>query len=129
MDYRCPHCRRMLAVRKLFMKDISACARCGQKVVLGDFFAFALAALAMPVSALSTLYLLCHQFEDYFVAAGYAVAIGMSTGVAVLMLLGRAMPFRGRTRSRKAKPGRTASARRTPEAAPQDDAFAPTRVL
>ena len=50
MDYRCPHCRRMLDVRKLYLKDISACARCGQKVVLGDFLAFAMAAFSMPRS-------------------------------------------------------------------------------
>ena len=125
MDYRCPHCHRMLDVRRLYLKDISACARCGQKVVLGDVLAFAIAALAMPVSALSALYLLSQELEQYFVAAGYAVAIGMLTGVAVLLLLGRATPFRGRTRSRKA------AGRRTPKSgAPRrNDPFAPTQVL
>src|SRR3954470_6751769 len=94
MDYRCPQCRRTLQVRSLFFHDISACRNCGQKVVLGDFLAFAMAALAMCVSALSALILLSNQFEEYFVAAGYAVSIGMLTGIAVLLLLGRATPFR-----------------------------------
>ena len=131
MDYRCPQCRRTLDVRKLYLNDISACAKCGQKVVLGDFLAFAVAALAMLVSALSTLYLLSHAFEEYFVAAGYAVAIGMATGILVLLALGRAIPFRGRTRTRAAKAGRKAPAAgaQPSEPAPQDDAFAPTRVL
>ncbi|MBC5785141.1 hypothetical protein H8N03_19495 [Ramlibacter sp. USB13] len=121
----------MLDVRKLYLKDISACARCGQKVVLGDFLAFAVAALAMSVSALSALYLLSHQIEEYYVAAGYAVAIGMVAGVAVLLLLGRATPFRGRTRSRAAKSSRNApaSGKQRAEPAPQNDAFAPTRAL
>jgi DNA-directed RNA polymerase subunit RPC12/RpoP len=126
MDYRCPHCKRTLAVHKLFFKDISACGRCGQKVVLGDFLAFAMAALAMPISALSALYLLSHEFEEYFIAAGYAVSIGMLSGVAVLLLLGRATPYRGRKRSRSASAARKSA---KVEAAPQDDAFAPTRVL
>ena len=129
MDYRCPQCRRMLDVRKLYLKDISACAKCGQKVVLGDFVAFAMAALAMPVSALSTLYLLSHEFEKYFVAAGYAVAIGMLTGVLVLLALGRATPFRGRTRGRKARARRSPSANSPVDSEPQNDPFAPTRVL
>lgn len=114
MDYRCPQCRRTLPVRKLFFQDITACGRCGQKVVLGDFLAFAVAALAMCVSALSSLYLLSQEFEQYIIAAGYAVAIGMLTGITVLLLLGRATPFR-RTRSRGRKPA-------------EATAWAPTRV-
>jgi uncharacterized membrane protein len=110
MDYRCPQCKRTLAVRKLYFQDISACRRCGQKVVLGDFFAFALAALAMPVTSLSALYLLSHEFEEYYVAAGYAVALGMLAGILVLVLLGRATPFRGRRRSRARLPDAAAQA-------------------
>jgi uncharacterized paraquat-inducible protein A len=103
MDYRCPQCHRTLDVRKLYFHDISACAKCGQKVVLGDFLAFAMAALTMSASALLALVLLTQEFQEYFVAAGYAVAIGMSTGIAVLLLLGKATPFR-RGRVRRATP-------------------------
>ena len=103
MDYRCPQCHRALAVRSLFFHDISSCAHCGQKVVLGDFLAFAMAALTMSVSALTALYLLSQEFDQYFVAAGYAVAIGMVSGIVVLLLLGRATPFR-RVRSRPTHP-------------------------
>ena len=120
MDYRCPRCHRMLDVRKLYLKDISACGRCGQQVVLGDVLAFGIAALAMPVLALSTLYLLSHVFEEYFVAAGYAVALGMTAGIAVLLLLGRAMPFRGRRRARRRG--------RSGEAQDSASAWAPTRA-
>jgi DNA-directed RNA polymerase subunit RPC12/RpoP len=102
MNYRCPHCRRTLDVRKLFLHDISACAQCGQKVVLGDFLAFFMAALAMSVSALSALYLLSQEFTEYYVAAGYAVAIGMASGVLVLLVLGRAVPFQLAARRRVA---------------------------
>jgi DNA-directed RNA polymerase subunit RPC12/RpoP len=102
MNYRCPHCRRMLDVRKLFLHDISACAHCGQKVVLGDFLAFFMAALAMSVSALTALYVLSQEFAEYYVAAGYAVAIGMAAGVLVLLLLGRAVPFKGAAKRRVA---------------------------
>jgi DNA-directed RNA polymerase subunit RPC12/RpoP len=98
MDYHCPHCTKSLAVHQLFFHDISACRHCGQKVVLGDFLAFAMAALAMSVLALSALYFLTQEFEEYYIAAGYAVSIGMASGIAVLLLLGRATPFRGRTR-------------------------------
>ena len=93
MDYHCPQCRRMLNVRSLFFHDISACAHCGQKVVLGDFLAFAMAALTMLVSALTALYVLSQDLE-YFVAAGYAITIGMLSGIVVLVLLGRATRFR-----------------------------------
>ena len=101
MNYRCPKCSRPLKVRHLFFHDITACPDCGQKVVLGDFFAFAFAALAMLVSALSTLYILSHEFEEYYVAAGYALAVGMLAGLVVMVLLGRATPFR-RVRIRRA---------------------------
>jgi DNA-directed RNA polymerase subunit RPC12/RpoP len=104
MDYRCPHCHRMLDVRKLYFSDISACASCGQRVVLGDFLAFAFAALTMCASALLALYLLTQEFQEYYVAAGYAVAIGMASGIAVLVLLGRAIPFRKGRRVRTAQP-------------------------
>lgn len=98
MNYHCPQCSRMLNVRSLFLHDISTCPQCGQKVVLGDFFAFFVAALTMLVSALTALYIFS-QAEEYFVAAGFAVSIGMASGIAVLLLLGRASPFR-RTRAR-----------------------------
>ena len=103
MDYRCPHCRRMLDIRSLFLHDISSCRHCGQKAVLGDFLAFAMAALAMFVAALSALYLLSQEFDQYFIAAGYAVSIGMLTGIAVLLLLGRATPLRRTGAGRAAK--------------------------
>ena len=110
MDYRCPQCRRTLAVRKLYFHDISACASCGQRVVLGDFLAFAMAALTMSASALLALYFLSQEFQQYFVAAGYAVAIGMGAGIAVLLLLGKATPFRGRRRAARAAPHPAAKA-------------------
>lgn len=94
MNYRCPRCSHRLRVRNLFFHDISACRQCGQKVVLGDFLAFFMAAVAMLVSALSALYMLSDSM-DYFVAASYAVSIGMGAGLAVLLLLGRATPLRG----------------------------------
>ncbi|MDB5857457.1 MAG: hypothetical protein JWQ76_1146 [Ramlibacter sp.] len=94
MNYRCPKCSRTLKVRSLFFHDITACPDCGQKVVLGDFFAFAFAAMTMLVSALTALYVLSHEFEEYFVAAGYALTIGMGAGLVVMLLLGRATPFK-----------------------------------
>ncbi len=113
MDYRCPHCRRMLDVRKLFFRDISACAKCGQKVVLGDFLAFFMAAVTMLVSALTALYVLSQE-QDYFVAAGYALAIGMLSGIAVLLLLGRATAFKAaRGRRRGVRAGASQTPRRT----------------
>jgi hypothetical protein len=108
MNYRCPKCSHPLQVRKLFFHDISACQDCGQQVVLGDFLAFAMAAVTMLVSALAALYLLSHEFEEYFVAAGYAVSIGMGAGLLVLLLLGRATPFR-RARSRRRAPAAEAA--------------------
>jgi len=101
MDYHCPQCKRMLDVRSLYFHDISACSHCGQKVVLGDFLAFAIAALAMAVSALSVLYLLSQELDQYVVAAGYSVTVGMVSGIVVLLLLGRARPFRGRRAPRR----------------------------
>lgn len=94
MNYRCPQCRQRLKVRSLFLHDISTCSHCGQKVVLGDFLAFFMAALAMLVSALTALYILNEELQQYFVAAGYALSIGMAAGVVVLLLLGRATPFK-----------------------------------
>jgi hypothetical protein len=93
----------MLNVRSLYLHDVSACRHCGQKVVLGDSLAFAIAALTMCLSALLALYIFVQDFFQYGVAAGYAVAIGMGAGIAVLLLLGRATPFR-RTRAQHAAP-------------------------
>jgi len=103
MNYHCPHCQRMLNVRSLYFHDVSACRHCGQKVVLGDLLAFGMAALAMCVSALVALYVFTEEFMPYIVAAGYAVAIGMAAGIVVLLLLGRATPFR-RGRPHQAAP-------------------------
>jgi membrane protein implicated in regulation of membrane protease activity len=83
-------------VRNLFFRDISACAHCGEKVVLGDVLAFFMAAVTMMVSALTALYILSHELTEYLVAAAYAVSIGMFAGLLVLLLLGRARPFRRR---------------------------------
>jgi hypothetical protein len=102
MNYRCPKCKHRLDVRSLFFRDISACSACGQKVVLGDFLAFAMAAVAMLVSALTALLILSHELAEYYVAAGYSVSVGMATGLLVLFLLGRATPFRRSRRSRRA---------------------------
>ena len=97
MNYHCPQCSHRLKLRSLYFHDISACSRCGQKVVLGDFLAFSMAAIAMLVSALSVLYILSHELPEYIVAAGYSLSVGMVSGLVVLMLLGRATPFRGRS--------------------------------
>jgi hypothetical protein len=109
MNYRCPQCSRMLSVRSLFFRDISACAKCGQKVVLGDFLAFFMAAVTMLVSALTALYVLSQE-QEYFVAAGYALTIGMVSGIAVLLLLGRATRFSG---GRRREPRTTRAGSRT----------------
>ena len=103
MNYRCPQCSRMLSVRTLFFHDISVCPQCKQKVVLGDFLAFAMAAVTMLASALTSLYILSQKFDEYFVAAGYSISIGMISGLVVLFLLGRATPFR-RMRLRRPEP-------------------------
>lgn len=94
MNYRCPHCKNKLVISKLFFKDISACKECGQRVVLGDALSFFIASLSMLVMALSSLYTLSHKFPDPVVSGGYAIAIGMVTGIAVLLLLGRAIPYK-----------------------------------
>jgi len=103
MNYHCPHCQRMLNVRSLYFHDVSACRHCGQKVVLGDSLAFAIAALTMCASALLALYIFVHDYQQYIVAAGYAVAIGIASGIVVLLLLGRATAFR-RGRAQHAAP-------------------------
>ena len=103
MNYRCPQCQHRLNVRSLFFHDISTCGHCGQQVVLGDFLAFFMAAIAMSVTALSALYLLNHELDMYFVAAGYAVSLGMLAGIVVLLLLGKAIP-RKKIRVRKTQP-------------------------
>jgi hypothetical protein len=101
MIYRCPQCKNRLKIRSLFFRDISACSACGQQVVLGDFLAFSMAALSMVVTALSALYVFSQEMDEYFVAAGYSLAIGMGAGLVVLFLLGRATPFK-RLRARHA---------------------------
>ena len=103
MNYRCPQCKHRLNVHSLFFHDISACAQCGQKVVLGDFLAVFMAAVSMSVTAISALYILNHELDMYFVAAGYAVALGMLAGIVVLLLLGKAVP-RKKIRVRKTQP-------------------------
>lgn len=104
MNYHCPQCTRILAVRSLFFHDISTCPSCGQKVVLGDFLAFSMAAVTMLVAALTALYMLSTELEEYLVAAGYSVAIGMVAGIVVLVLLGRATAFRRVRRQPNAGP-------------------------
>ena len=88
MNYRCPKCSHRLKVRTLFFHDISTCSHCGTKVVLGDVLAFFMAALTMLVAALTSLYVFSNEVAEYFVAAGYAVAIGMLSGIVVLLVLG-----------------------------------------
>ena len=109
MNYRCPKCSHKLKVRTLFFHDISTCSHCGTKVVLGDVLAFFMAALTMLVAALTSLYMLTNEGLQYFVASGYAVAIGMLSGIAVLLVLGRATPFK-RMRVRQVTPSETAPA-------------------
>jgi hypothetical protein len=109
MNYRCPQCSHRLKVRTLFFHDISTCSHCGTKVVLGDVLAFFMAALTMLVAALTSLYVFSNEVSEYFVAAGYAVAIGMLSGLVVLLVLGRATPFR-RRRVRHVAPSETAPA-------------------
>ena len=94
MNYRCPQCTQKLSVRKLFFSDISACKQCGQKVSLGDFLAFFMAAIAMVVTALTMLYKLTSGSAHPVVAGGYSISVGMITGIAVLLLLGKAVPFK-----------------------------------
>lgn len=94
MNYRCPKCHHMLGVSKLFFSDISTCKDCGQKVVLGDAIAFFIAALSMLVLALTALYWFTQNVTHPVVAGGYSLAIGMVTGLIVLLLLGRAIPHK-----------------------------------
>jgi uncharacterized paraquat-inducible protein A len=109
MNYRCPKCSHRLKVRTLFFHDISTCSHCGTKVVLGDVLAFFMAALTMLVAALTSLYVFSNEVREYYVAAGYAVAIGMLSGIVVLLVLGRATAFK-RMRSRPVTPSETAPA-------------------
>lgn len=104
MNYRCPQCRNALSVPKLFFSDISACRNCSQKVVLGDFLAFFVASVSMMVMALSSLYILTNRLNDNYVAGGYALSIGMLTGIVVLVLLGRATPYRALRKRKAAAP-------------------------
>ena len=104
MNYRCPQCKQMLNVRKLFFSDISSCKECGQRVVLGDAVGFFIAAMAMMVMALSTLYMLTFNFQDPIIAGGYALAAGMLTGIVILVLLGRAIPYKRIGRARTPPP-------------------------
>ncbi len=115
MNYRCPRCSQRLKIRSLFFRDITPCQHCGQQVVLGDFLAFFMAAVTMSVAALTTLYILSHELQEYLVAAGYAVSVGMASGLAVLFLLGRATPFR-RVRVRRTRPQPLAEAGAEPVA-------------
>jgi hypothetical protein len=94
MNYRCPHCTRMLNVPKLFFTDISVCKECGQRVALGDFFAFAMAAFGLIVGALTAMFRLMQTIDDPFVAGGYSIAIGMGVALVVLFLLGKAKPYK-----------------------------------
>jgi hypothetical protein len=94
MNYRCPHCKQMMRVHKLFFSDISACKECGQKVVLGDAVCFFIASMSMMIMALASLYQQSQKFPDPYVSGGYALAIGMVTGIVVMLLLGRAMPYK-----------------------------------
>jgi hypothetical protein len=98
----------MLSVPKLFFSDISACKSCHQKVVLGDFLAFFIASVSMMIMALSALYILTNQLFDNYVAGGYALSIGMVTGIVVLILLGRATPYRPIRKRKAAAPTGTA---------------------
>jgi hypothetical protein len=117
MIYRCPQCKNKLKMSSLFFRDISTCSACGQTVVLGDFLAFSMAALSMLISALTALYVFSHELEEYFVAAGYALTIGMVAGLVVLFLLGRATPFkRVRQRNASRRAAQSAEAAPSPKA-------------
>jgi DNA-directed RNA polymerase subunit RPC12/RpoP len=104
MNYRCPQCKNGLPIHKLFFSDISACKSCGQRVVLGDALGFFIAAMTMMVSALTALYKLSYSLQDDVIAGGYSIAIGMLSGVVVLLLLGRAMPYKRIGRARTPPP-------------------------
>jgi DNA-directed RNA polymerase subunit RPC12/RpoP len=94
MNYRCPHCKDKLQIAKLFFKDISACPHCGQRVVLGDFVAFLMASLALFVVGMSVLWRTSHYNYDPIISAGYALGAGITAAIVVLVLLGRAIPYR-----------------------------------
>ena len=102
MNYRCPNCSASINVPKLLFTDISSCEQCGQKVTLGDFFAFIMAAVSMLVTALSSVYLLSHELNNTYLAGALAVVIGLVFSVVVLLLLGRAKAYRGY--GKKARP-------------------------
>ncbi|HSV48160.1 MAG TPA: hypothetical protein VLJ58_20385 [Ramlibacter sp.] len=121
MNYRCPQCARMLSVRKLFFSDVSACRHCGQRVVLGDFVSFLVAAVAMLVTALSALYTLTYNLQDAIIAGGYSLSIGMGSGIAVLLLLGKATPFKRIGHGRPAPAMQAAPASAEPAAKAQQD--------
>jgi DNA-directed RNA polymerase subunit RPC12/RpoP len=104
MNYNCPNCGRKVGAHKLFFSDITACKECGQKVVLGDVLAFFVASMSMLVMAVSALYKLSHIFYNPIVAGGYAVAIGMVTGIVVLLVLGRAKAYKRIRRAPQAPP-------------------------
>ncbi len=125
MDYRCPRCRHSLSVAKLLFSDISSCKECQQKVVLGDFLGFFVASVAMMVMSLSSLYILTERLHDYYVAAGYAIAIGMATGIIVLLLLGRATPYRPIRKRKAVAAAPTGSAPLSTAGAPLTTAGAP----
>jgi hypothetical protein len=108
MNYRCPQCKNRLPVHKLFFSDISACKQCGQRVVLGDAVGFFIAAMSMMVIALTALYTLTFNLQDPLIAGGYSLAAGMITGIVVLVLLGRAMPYKRIGRARTPPPTRPA---------------------
>jgi hypothetical protein len=58
--------------------------------------------------ALSSLYILTNHMNDNYVAGGYALSIGMLTGIVVLILLGRATPYRPIRKRKAAAPTGTA---------------------
>ena len=94
MNYRCPHCKDRLKVAKLFFKDISQCPHCGQKVVLGDFVAFLMASITLFIVGMTVLWRVSHFIFDPIVAGGYALSAGVLASIVILVLLGRAKPYR-----------------------------------
>ena len=94
MNYRCPHCHNKLSIRKLFLKDISECKSCGQRVVLGDFLAFFMASIALFVTGMAVLWRVNYYTHDAIVSGGYALGAGIAMAILVLVLLGRAKPYR-----------------------------------
>ena len=50
---------------------------------------------ARTIASLTALYIVTNMpGTEYYVAGGYALSIGMATGIAVLLVLGRATPYR-----------------------------------